>query len=104
MDVRRSDAKRRASRCGGARLAECKPASGVDQSFPPASAHPARDGRYPKLYSRRSAVEREFGCLKPLRAGPLYVRGWLGISLCVDLTVLVELVAPATMRAVSLGS
>ena len=86
-----SDARRGASkwRCP---TGECKPASRwvkTDRLHP---LVPRETPRWRKLYSRRAAVERQFGRLKNEWALlPLRVRGLDRVALHADLTILAKL-------------
>lgn len=100
-----SDAKRGASkwRCP---TGECKPASRwvkADRLHP---LIPRETPRWRKLYSRRAAVERQFGRLKNEWALlPLRVRGLDRVALHADLTILATLAcALARARAIPLAA
>jgi hypothetical protein len=100
-----SDAKRAVSkwRCP---TGECKPASRwvkADRLHP---LIPRETPRWRKLYSRRAAVERQFGRLKNEWALlPLQVRGLDRVALHADLTILATLAcALARARAAPLAA
>jgi Transposase DDE domain len=101
VDLRRSDAKRRAAkwRCP---TAECVPASRWIGASRLHTLIPRGTARWKKLYRLRGAVEREFGRLKNEWALlPLRVRGIELVRLHADLTILAPLAtALAKARAV----
>ena len=100
-----SDSKRGASkwRCP---TGECKPASRWAKADRLHPLIPRETPRWRKLYSRRAAVERQFGRLKNEWALlPLRVRGLDRVALHADLTILATLsCALARARAVPLAA